>query len=610
MNDKKPKLKCTGPAAGIVSVLSGGREFALDLPPENSGQNLLQIIYLSGLFEPPPLCAGISLCGRCRVRFIKGAPAPLTEDIKALGQECVNDGWRLCCRHKAAAGMRLELPDEVRLLDAAAGCEAAVDIKMHAGDMPVAQSAVAAARTNERTGSDMPVKAEAKKTEFSGGARGCSGLENAARNLSPGIENFNNEGGGVCLAVDFGSTSLHYAAVTGDAPLDAAIAVNPQIGAGSDIISRLAFARRSGGITRLAGVSRAAIARMVREAGMNSGAGTVGEICLAANPAMTMLVLEKDISGLAAAPYRLDYRAGSCENIPGLPPMWVAPLIGPFVGGDISAGYAFLACEQGAQYPFVLADMGTNGEFILALSPTEALAASLPLGPALEGIGMRCGSEARPGVVTGFALSPSGLAPQIFSGGASGQPSGQLSERLLGMSGTAYISLAAQLLRQGIIEPSGLFARSRPAMPLAARLWGQLRDTEAGRAFYVSDSLYLAAADVEELVKIKGAFSLALKLLLAEAGLGFADLSRLYLAGSLGAHVDVAALEKLGFIPPGGGAKVEAVGNTSLAGAALLCKKPELRQNLADWAARVRVLDLVEAGDFQAGYAAEMRFVW
>lgn len=535
----------------FLTALAGGAEFSIALPGGAAAlPTILQAVYLSGNFEPPPLCAGLALCGRCRVRFVSEPPAPLPEDIKALGQALVERGWRLGCRHKAADGMKVALPEEITLLGPAA---------------PVASAAASAAASGSPAGSDQ------------------------------------------ALAVDFGSTSLHYAAVREGAATSPKIAVNPQMGAGSDIISRLAFAGRTGGLARLSALSRAALARMVDEA------GGAREIVLAANPAMTCLILEKDVSGLAAAPYRLEYRGGVREDLPGLPPLWIAPLMGPFMGGDLSAGYAALAWGQGpdrpAEYPFVLADLGTNGEFILALSEHEALAASLPLGPALEGIGMSCGSEARPGVVTGFALTSDGLVPQMYG---SGSPTRGLTAMPAGLSGSAYLALAAHLLRQGLVLPSGLFAEAAPASPLAARLFRALRDAGdgAGRAFYLSDTLYLSGADMEELLKIKAAFSLALRLLLQEAGMGFSGLKALYLGGALGAHVDIAALEALGFIPPGGGGKTRAAGNTSLAGAELLCRRPELRGPLAEWAAQVRVLSLTDSADFQAEYTAEMKFAW
>ncbi|MCL1889900.1 MAG: ASKHA domain-containing protein, partial [Desulfovibrionaceae bacterium] len=374
--------------------------FTVELPPDpETSQSLLQSIYLSGLAEPPPLCAGMGRCGRCRVRFPGDPPPPLPQDNATLSRELLEQGWRLSCCRPPMPGARLELPKEARLPD------------------------------------------------------------NIAPSPAPPIPYPPT----MDLAVDFGSSSLHFAAVGPDLPQEndplaaEGILINPQMGAGGDVLSRVAFALEPEGLQRLSRLSRAALARMLEQTQDRHKRG-VREICLAANSAMTYLVLGLAPSGLAAAPYRLDYRGGDYARLPDLPPVWVAPLAGPFIGGDLSAGYAALAFGKNADYPFMLADLGTNGEFILALSPEEALAASLPLGPALEGAGMRCGSAAGPGVITGFTLSHQGPEPVFF-------PSANWDGPALGISGSGYLSLIRCLLQAGLLRTDGGFS-TKPPTPL------------------------------------------------------------------------------------------------------------------------------------------------
>ena len=122
--------------------------------------------------------------------------------------------------------------------------------------------------------------------------------------------------------------------------------------------------------------------------------------------------------------------------------------------------------------------------------------------------------------------------------------------------------------------------------------------------------LRLTARDVEEILKVKAAFSLGLRRLLDKAGLAFRDLARIRIAGALGSHVNKQALEHLGFFPPGAENRLEAVGNTSLAGAALLLRNPDIRPALVQWAATVATLDLAADPDFTQNFTAHMRFVW
>ncbi len=546
--------------------------------------SLLQSIYLSGLVEPLSMCSGMGSCGRCRVRFLSESahvPPALPEDIRILGQERTAQGWRLSCKHKAISGAVIELPPQVKLLQPA---EAS----------PMQQ--------NTATGITLAVDFGSTSLHFS--AVGANGHSETGKTTAGNADNAQT--GHSHTSIPQAMSKARNAKANNAHASAARVWVNPQMGAGADIISRIAFSLQEGGQEKLTALSQAALRRMVAQAQTEAGQ-PVREICLTANPAMCMLLLGKSAVGLAAAPYRLDYAGGQYETLPGLPPVWLAPLIAPFVGGDLSAGYASLACKTGnnAEFPFVLADMGTNGEFILALSPHKALAASLPLGPALEGIGMSCGAEARPGVITSFQLSPAGLEPQIMPGGNS-------TETPSGISATGYISLIAQLLKLKIIGANGLFSQDASAavLPLARRLAANLCKRHGQTAWSLGQNqpLCLTASDVEEMLKIKAAFSLALKLLLRESGLCFTDLKALYLAGALGEHANTEDLQALGFIPAGSGNKIQSIGNSSLAGAELLAARPELRQNVTEWAKKVQVVDIVSQNDFQRLYTEEMQF--
>jgi uncharacterized 2Fe-2S/4Fe-4S cluster protein (DUF4445 family) len=409
---------------------------------------------------------------------------------------------------------------------------------------------------------------------------------------------------GAFLAVDLGTTSLEWRLEARDRTLLCQGGrLNPQMGAGSEVIARLAAAASEQGRARLQKLIWSALSALVRPDELKA-------VCLAANPAMTALALGREISGLARAPYSLPLAGGNWEKLPFWPPIWVPPLLSPFVGGDISAGYASLALDPekpAPDWPFLLADLGTNGEFLLALSPTEGLAASVALGPALEGIGLSCGTEARPDAVTGFSLTPQGPRPIFFQESPGLAP--------VGITGTGYLSLLHVLRRAGALSEEGRFtlARSpvlRKAGKTPAGFSGLAGQEAAVPAIFLEGGLRLTAGDVEEILKVKAAFSLGLRRLLAAAGLEAADLSCIYLAGALGRFADKEALETLGFFPPGSGNRLQVVGNSSLAGAALLLARPEAREALLAWADGVKTLDLAADSVFLREFVAGMRFAW
>jgi uncharacterized 2Fe-2S/4Fe-4S cluster protein (DUF4445 family) len=388
------------------------------------------------------------------------------------------------------------------------------------------------------------------------------------------------------------------------------------MGAGSDVLSRLAVARSPEGRATLHKLTVNALTALTRTARHHARTASPGAdisaLCLAGNPAMTALTLDLDSAGLAAAPYSLPERGGRWADLPDLPPLWIPPQLSPFVGGDLAAGYAFLALNPAAPppvFPFVLADMGTNGEFLLALSPDKALAASVALGPALEGSGLSMGSEARPGAVSGFVLQPGGLGALVLreeDGPGTGRA--MPAEQVSGITGTGYLSLLRLLLHSRAIDEYGHFSNNA-AGPLRG-LFPTGQDAQGERYLELPHGLRLYASDMEELLKVKAAFSLGLRRLLAAAGTASRDLSRVYLAGALGRHVDKNALETLGFFPPGLLPRLYAVGNSSLAGAALLLRHPPAREALTDWAAHVQTVNLAADPEFTESFTSHMRFSW
>jgi len=401
---------------------------------------------------------------------------------------------------------------------------------------------------------------------------------------------------GLVLAVDVGTTGLEWAALEHGVEIARGRDVNPQMGAGAEIVSRLAFASGDKGYLRelVLDYLRGVVAGLP---------GTPELMCLAGNPAMIYILLGLGVAGLARAPYRLDFKGGERARLADdLPEALIAPLLGPFIGGDASAGLIHLTLARGGgDYPFLLADLGTNGEFVLAAGPGEIWAASAPMGPALEGSGLSHGVLAGPGCAVAFDPTPSGLVPATFTG--RGDWNG-------GVSGTGYLSLIATLARLGIIARDGRFAdlSADPSLAALAGRLGIARVEGAPEAGLKLARMTLWASDVEEVLKVKAACNAVLSRLLGAAGLSAWRLAHLDLAGALGYHVRAADLEELGFIPAGLGRIVRKAGNTALAGALDLLAVPRALELADTVAASARVLDLALDPGFEREYLDRMVF--
>lgn len=534
---KRPREAAPGGSMFFI-IEKDSRERAAEA---RSDEPMSRTLFREGFYVGVPLCAGFGRCGLCRARYLSAPPEPLPSEIRRLSPDELAAGWRLSCLRPAAPGARIELPNFA-----------------------------------------YPVQSPAVAKDFG---------------------NVISRDHGLALGLDLGTTGLSWRAVSLKGKHEIAAhgeALNPQLGAGGEVMSRLAYARTPEGADHLRGL----ILDHLRSVAA-SLPGRLENLSVAGNPAMTAILLGLDLKGLSAAPYHLPYLGGETRPLADdLPPAYIPPALSPFVGGDLTAGLAVAVLERKFAYPFLLADLGTNGEFILALSPDTFLAASVPMGPALEGVGLRNGRMASKGAAVGFSLSPLGLVPELYKpeGREEGAP-------FSGIAGTGYLSLIAKLLATGAMGADGRFSQpGAPGLtPLGARILSNLQ-TGGSEPWLDLGGAAFFASDAEEILKVKSAFNLAMGALFLTSGLAPGDLSVLALAGALGRHVRPEDLEDLGFLPPGLGGRVRAVGNSSLDGACLLLLSPDARAFVSALPEKSRTLDLTRTEDFQTAFAARMVF--
>ena len=177
-----------------------------------------------------------------------------------------------------------------------------------------------------------------------------------------------------------------------------------------------------------------------------------------------------------------------------------------------------------------------------------------------------------------------------------------------GMTGTGYLSLTAILLRHGVLDESGRFGQG--STPLAAKLATKLTTMEDEPTFAIAEDLYLPASDVEEILKVKAAFNLAMSTLLEKAGFGPSGLAAIHIAGALGEHVSLDDLETIGFLPPGCKPRTTKAGNTSLKGTELILTDTGARAFAETLPSTITALDLAADETFGTRYLERMRFTY
>ena len=260
----------------------------------------LEQVLLSG-FAPSGthgFCGGRGACGRCRVRFLSGAPLPSASDRRFFTPQELREGYRLACTARPAADCDIELCF-------AAGPEAEIVTRYEAEAEPA--------------------------------------------NVPPGQ----------FCAVDLGTTTVVMQLVdrrSGEV-LNTQAFQNPQRLYGTDVLSRISAAG-SGRAEALQRCLETGLETGLRA--MEAAGGQPDMVIVAGNTAMGHLLLGYPVDTLGKAPFAPYHIGSTFFRIAGYPAVFL-PGISAFVGADIVSGlYACGMAEQEAFTLFI--DLGTNGE--------------------------------------------------------------------------------------------------------------------------------------------------------------------------------------------------------------------------------------------------------
>ncbi|GHV91091.1 ferredoxin [Spirochaetia bacterium] len=377
------------------------------------------------------------------------------------------------------------------------------------------------------------------------------------------------------LAIDIGTTTvsaLMADLLTGEI-LAAGSAGNGQIRYGADVISRIIESARPGGLERLRrAVTEECLVPLIRD--MSKTAGLLPEniyrVAAAANTTMTHLFMGVNPEYLRLEPYvPAFFESGALKSADmnlGVHPdaeLILAPAIGSYVGGDISAGvFASMLFKKETLSLFI--DLGTNGE--LALGNSEFLmSCACSAGPAFEGGDISCGMRATDGAIEACRIDADTMEPVITVIGAEGQKP-DAAQKAVGICGSGLIDLIGELFRCGIINARGKFIREgkrirRDEWGGASYVAAFARDTANGR------DVALSEADIDNFIRAKGAIFSAIRTMLAVLDLGVEAIDDVYVAGGIGGGINMGQAIRIGMFPKLPAEKYHYIGNSSLHGA-------------------------------------------
>jgi uncharacterized 2Fe-2S/4Fe-4S cluster protein (DUF4445 family) len=361
------------------------------------------------------------------------------------------------------------------------------------------------------------------------------------------VKDLSPMGKGYGLAVDIGTTTVAVDLLFLDAGTDMyqAADMNRQRIRGEDVLTRMQYAADGG---------TAELQRLVRES-INDLLDSferkdfkpekIKSVYIAGNTVMTHLFMGVDPSPIRRPPYEPVFkRAETTGDLSGLhisPQAKVVcmPSIASYVGGDVTSDIVDSGMDQSDNLALLI-DVGTNGE--VALGDREMMmTCSSSAGPAFEGGGMSSGMLAKPGAIDSVKIHDGKISFTVIGGG---EPRG--------ICGSGIIDLVAQLAKAGMLDRRGNFTEISGADD------GVLR---------ITNGVSVTQDDIQNVIMTKAAIYSAASTMVRNLGVGFGDVSKVYIAGGFGNFINMESAIAIGLFPDVDRSKYVYLGNASLAGA-------------------------------------------
>jgi len=331
------------------------------------------------------------------------------------------------------------------------------------------------------------------------------------------------------LSIDIGTTSVvvYLVDMCGGIVLDTISFLNPQRQFGADVVSRIAY--NDGALLQKTLITELndSISKLCSK--NNIKMDNIYEVSVVGNTAMIHFFYGIVPKNLATYPY-----VPTFKNSLYLPAkelglnlrnayIHTLPIIGGYVGADTVG--AILSSEMHKKDDIgLLIDIGTNGEIVLG-NKEKLLTCSCAAGPAFEGVSIEHGTNAREGAVCKAKIDKNNVYYETI--GNKTPP--------IGICGSGIIDIVAELLKSGLIDKTGRFT-------------GEHENLKENK-FIIEDSIYFTQGDIREVQLAKGAIYAGIKILCYEYGIDIEDISKVYVTGAFGCHIDVENAKTIGLLP-------------------------------------------------------------
>ena len=408
------------------------------------------------------------------------------------------------------------------------------------------------------------------------------------------------------LAVDIGTTTVCGELIDLNAGkvIAEASAYNDQIAYGEDVISRIVYSQRPGGLRTLQEKVVRTINNVIEAMckKLVISPSDISYIMAAGNTIMSHLLLGLDPKFIREAPY-----VPTCSHFPltraaelgvyAHPSvrLFLYPAVASYVGGDIVAGVHSCRMYKSPELTLFI-DIGTNGEIVVG-NEEWMVCAACSAGPAFEGGGIRHGMRANSGAIENFHIHPETLEPMIVT-----------IDRIkpCGICGSGLIAIVAELLGAGVVDPQGKFNRKLDHPRIREGEDGFEYILARGKDSLMGEDVVISEVDIDNLIRAKGAMYAGYLTLLESVGMEFNDLERVVLAGNFGAYIDLERAIAIGLLPDIPRERFFYLGNGSLLGCRIsLCDNQRFRERMTA-SNLITNLELAENTRFMDHYMAAL----
>ena len=593
----------------------------------NAGDNLLELARRGNVAIDAP-CSGNGSCGKCRVKLVEG-------ELESLRSRHITDeewelGWRLSCNSKVLSDCIVFVPDiasayqsRMKTADLSSPKEIAIfedcQSNLQASGIHFENNFRTVVVTMAEPTLDDTMPDNERLTWAVQEALGVEKVHIPYGVMSRLSHTLREHNWTICVkgeicgdsfrcmeicdpadttivgcAIDIGTTTVTmvFTDLTSGKLLAKGSSGNGQIRYGADVINRIIESGRPGGKAKLQNAIlketlNPIIANLCKTSGIN--ARSILRLAIGANTTMNHLLLGVDADPVRMEPYIPSFfsweglLAGDLK-LPANPlaPVLIAPNIGSYVGGDITAGTLAAGIWDKDEMSLFI-DLGTNGELVFG-NRDFLMSCACSAGPAFEGGDISSGMRATDGAVEAAVIDKDTMEPTISVIGEPGQ-------KVVGICGSGIIDMISELFRTGIINARGLFAREgkrilRDAHGMGRYVLAFPEESETGREVSLNE------VDIDNFIRAKGAIFSAIDTLLQSVDMTPDCIDKVYVAGGIGSGINMKNAVNIGMFPDVELEKFHYIGNSSLTGAYAMVVSDEANAKCAEVAANMTYLEL------------------